>query len=154
MPKYRKVTWDGVVYPTLKAAAEALDIDCAALYWRLKAGYTSDKEMRGRGDRVVIWNGIKYDSIKQAAKACGVNYKTMWERIERGHTDDSDLKPAPRRPAPRATCLICKVPLEKSKQRYCSDTCKRKAANQRYYQRNRKQIIKRVLARKNQDSRK
>jgi|GEM_PF-4552016 len=91
--------WNGVDYPSLTAAAEAVGVTKAAMFKRLKKGYSSDDQMfqktyhsRGLPPKKVRWNGTEYQSLAAASKALGVSYQAVAARIEAGYSCDSDMK--------------------------------------------------------------
>ncbi len=87
--------WNGIAYPSLKAAARSIGITSDNLRKRLDKGYTRDSDMVGKYSRGnhCIWNAIEYRSVGEAARANGINRSTMQERLDNGYICDNDLTP-------------------------------------------------------------
>lgn len=83
--------WNGIEYPSIKAAAQANNIDYRLMQQRIANGYTSDGDMKG-SEKSCTWNGILYPSITKAAQAIGIRLDTLQRRLERGQTRDADMK--------------------------------------------------------------
>lgn len=94
LPSCKPVTWNGVNYPSVAAAARACGIAKCSMQERLNNGYTRDSDMRIVSSlcKVTVWNGIEYPSVSAAARANGINKSTMQERVDKGYTSDKDLK--------------------------------------------------------------
>lgn len=89
--------FDGVCYPSITAAAQALGISGRAMQNRLARGYTKSSDVpkggkRGANKKACSWNGVDYPSKKAAAIALNVAYKSMVYWLKRGYTRDSDMK--------------------------------------------------------------
>lgn len=90
--------WNGVEYPSQKAAAKAVGITTHAMHSRLIRGYTCDADMPR--DKPTIWNGILYPTITEASKAIGVSKESLSKWLRNGWTCDLD----------RATVLWNRIP--------------------------------------------
>lgn len=90
----KECVWNGVLYPTITAAAEICGIDTSSMIERVNKGYTCDDNMPGSEHAKnvpCIWNGIKYSSITAAAIANNLDPMGMANRIKQGYTCDADI---------------------------------------------------------------
>lgn len=74
--------WNGIRYPSIHHAANALGITSEAMAYRLKKGYSSDNDLIIT-KKPCEWNGVIYESTSAAAKAAGTDKKTMRLRRNR-----------------------------------------------------------------------
>lgn len=93
----RLVTINGVEYPSLKAAADALDRSPATLAYHLKRG-TTDKIGSGLkgGRRPMVSNGVEYPSAAAAARAAGISESGMSKRNARSMPAEAAKRPMQR----------------------------------------------------------
>lgn len=97
--KARQVIWNEVIYPSIIAAAKALDVDESTVRYRMRRGYTSDSQLIPQKERqfnynsarLTEWNGIIYPSIAAAARANNLSYVAMKGRISKGYKCDDDM---------------------------------------------------------------
>lgn len=95
-PTSKTCIWNGVVYTSMKDAAQTLGIRQSTMTDRVRKGYTCDDDMPFRSYQLAkqcVWNGIEYPSIVHAAKALGLSQNAMWSRINRGYKTDKEVKP-------------------------------------------------------------
>ena len=71
----RRVVWDGVLYPTIHAAAKACGITDAAMWYRIARGYGKPRKKSRRPARLDCeFQGVRYRSIGEMARALGVGW--------------------------------------------------------------------------------
>lgn len=99
--KKKPVIWNEISYESIAAAAAANGITHGAMWQRIEAGYTSDRDLY----EPVLWNGNQYKNLQEAAIGCGVSHATMRERLQKGYSCDADLK-FTRNPGMRKTIHI------------------------------------------------
>jgi predicted GIY-YIG superfamily endonuclease len=83
-------TWNGVTYPSIKAAAKGVGVTTSVMQNRKSAGYTCDSDLL-RVRRPVEWNGITYANFSEAAAALGVTPTCVRVRFLKGYTKDADV---------------------------------------------------------------
>lgn len=86
--------WNGILYETLTAAAEANEMTLQGLRYRLDQGYTCDSDIPALSTHLkkpCSWNAVHYQSIKDAAIALNNPFKTMSEWIAKGWSCDQDV---------------------------------------------------------------
>lgn len=88
--------WNGINYPSIRAAAEASGVHYSTMQERLAQGYICDEDMPGMGSnhanaRTVIWNGIEYKSIAEAARANNLITVNMLRYVNNGWTSNGDI---------------------------------------------------------------
>lgn len=88
----KQITWNGIKYESIAAAARALGVDKMIISRRIANGtaWSGDINKR-RHFKNVLWNGTKYETISAAARAEGIHPSTMWARIRKGYACDDDL---------------------------------------------------------------
>lgn len=93
-PKSKSCEWNGIKYPSIKAAAKSLGIDKEVMRDRVLKGYVCDTDVPERVvyGRQCTWNGVTYPSILAAARALGVSPKCMEYRIYAGYKGDTEVQ--------------------------------------------------------------
>lgn len=87
-------TWNGVNYPSLSAAAEAIGCSTTTMQRRLASGWTCDSEVHDKGESArisVVWNGINYRSITECAESNGMSTNSMSAKLKQGYVCDGDV---------------------------------------------------------------
>jgi len=71
----RRIVWDGVLYPTISAAAEACGITVSAMWYRISRGYGKPRKKSRRPARLDCeFGGVRYRSIGEMARALGIGW--------------------------------------------------------------------------------
>ena len=71
----RRVVWDGVLYPTISAAAEACGVTASAMWYRIARGYGKPRKKSRRPARLDCeFQGVPYRSIGAMARALGIGW--------------------------------------------------------------------------------
>lgn len=91
----KKVTWNGVEYPTLIAAAAANNLTVRQLWLRLDYGFEKDSEVYCsplEPEKLpTTWEGVEYESVAAAARATGINYKTLYKYRQSKMTSQAEV---------------------------------------------------------------
>ena len=74
----------GVVYPTVKAAAEANNVTIAAVYSALHRGDTDTIGMGKNFKRPITLDGVTFRSIAAASKELGLGRTYLWKVLNHG----------------------------------------------------------------------
>lgn len=82
--------WNGITYPSIPVAADAIKVSRTAMTKYIKCGYVCDDDLPIY-KRICEWNGVKYPSIAAAAKANDISIAAMKRRIYVGYGHDSDV---------------------------------------------------------------
>lgn len=71
----RRVVWDGVLYPTIAAAAKACGVTASAMWYRIARGYGKPRKKSRRPARLDCeFQGVRYRSIGAMARALGIGW--------------------------------------------------------------------------------
>ena len=71
----RRIVWDGVLYPTISAAAEACGVTASAMWYRIARGYGKPRKKSRRPARLDCeFQGVRYRSIGAMARALGIGW--------------------------------------------------------------------------------
>lgn len=74
--------WEGVSYPTIKAAAKAAGVNYSTMAARISRGYTCSADItQNTHAKSCTWEGVEYPSVNQAAKALGISKAAMQKRL-------------------------------------------------------------------------
>ena len=101
-----KVVINGVSYPTIKEACEALKLDPSTIRARIQRGYSIEDAFEGNlhprcspAAKSIQFNGLTYPSIESLAQKFGTKASILQRRIKRGWTTEEALgvSPAPPR---------------------------------------------------------
>jgi hypothetical protein len=87
-------TWNGIQYPTIRAAAKTNGVTETAMRRRLSRGYAHDNEVfrHEGGSKPCVWNNVSYRSINAAARANGYVEEVLRVYVsDRGYKGDSDI---------------------------------------------------------------
>lgn len=96
--KPRSITWNGVEYPSLAAAARELGITRERMRQRINAGMTCDEDLWPPEQRSewlkkpFTWNGVQYPSRNAAAHSLGISRATIQARVRRGQPRKEDVE--------------------------------------------------------------
>ena len=74
----------GVVYPTVKAAAEAHNVTIAAVYSALHRGDTDSIGMGKNFKKPITLDGVTFRSIAAASKELGLGRTYLWKVLNHG----------------------------------------------------------------------
>lgn len=84
----RPIEIQGVLYPSLKAAAEAFNVTPDAVRQAEKRGRLDTLGIgRGHSRVPISFQGKEYPSIYQAAKETGISKSTLWSALENGNLE-------------------------------------------------------------------
>ena len=82
----RRVVWDGVLYPTIAAAAEACGVTASAMWYRITRGYGKPRKKSRRPARLDCeFGGVRYRSIGEMARALGIGWSKARSFAEEVH---------------------------------------------------------------------
>ena len=82
----RRVVWNGVLYPTIAAAAEACGITASAMWYRITRGYGKPRKKSRRPARLDCeFQGVRYRSIGAMARALGIGWSKARSFAEEVH---------------------------------------------------------------------
>jgi DNA invertase Pin-like site-specific DNA recombinase len=79
----KPVIYNGIQYPTVKAAAKANGAKSSIMSWRIRQGYLSDDAVPPKNKAFVL-DGIEYESLREAARITGHKRETLKNWIEQG----------------------------------------------------------------------
>lgn len=85
MAKAKPVEWNGVLYPSIYAASQALGIHVETMKARVRKGFKSDSDLKRttQGKPIEI-DGVHYQTMGAAAKALGIHPAALTNRIKLG----------------------------------------------------------------------
>lgn len=79
----KEFVWNGVIYPSAKAAAEELHLSSQGAYYRRRKRLTSDADLNRGNRKPIIVDGQKYPSQHAAAVALGLSDAAISLRLKR-----------------------------------------------------------------------
>ena len=84
----RRIVWDGVLYPTIAAAAKACGITAPAMWRRITRGYGKPRKKFRRPRRLQCeFQGVRYRSVGAMARALGIPWGKARSFAEETHPD-------------------------------------------------------------------
>ena len=82
----RRVVWNGVLYPTIAAAAAACGITASAMWYRITRGFGNPRKKSRRPARLDCeFQGVRYRSIGAMARALGIGWSKARSFAEEEH---------------------------------------------------------------------
>ena len=82
----RRIVWNGVLYPTISAAAEACGITASAMWYRIARGYGKPRKKSRRPARLDCeFGGVRYRSVGAMARALGIGWSKARSFAEEVH---------------------------------------------------------------------
>lgn len=117
----KKVTWNDIEYPTIKAAAIANNLTYAQMKMRISVGFDGDATlyMGKRSEAIPFsWDGVAYKSITAAAKALNINYDTLYKYYRKGFTGTEDVTRYHKRSEKKSLLQKKQWRLERLEERY------------------------------------
>lgn len=106
------VEFEGVVYPSYSALAQAFGISeklldgRRRLGWTLKDALTTPTHSKNASSKPVVVQGVKFYSIREAAKAYGKSYTALYNKMDLGWSIEDALGLTGRAPLTRKAVSV------------------------------------------------